>query len=601
MTFNRLQKKLTIPFKASLLCLLLAVVLCFKAGAQPIPVGDLKEQQYRLLQLLADSTIETSFINRPIWNSTYHHIFEQNNLDQYGWWGQPLASKGMHFSPMGYDMTVGAYQPEITETYNSELPYGENNGAAWYGKGLNSELHAGLYLTSDYVTITFRPHLIYTENADFKPPRFIPRYSNGDIRYVEPGRLPEDSLAERIDRPFRFGPDSYGTIDWGQSSVRLHYNAIEAGLSNETLWWGPGVKYALAMSNNAAGLPHAFLGTREPIDLPFNVGDLEFRWIFAWPQDSQFFDLDAYGPANPEVRRQKLKILNSTRFTNGLNVVYSPSFLPNLSVGVSRIIHQYIPEGGLSVGDDLLAVFKAFPKPGNEVLENPRDDSHFEEKNPIASVFARWVLPESNAEFYAELYKGDHNVSFRDFLMEPQHGRAYTLGLQKVLEFGGPVNFVKVNAEVNSLLPGQVDDVRPQTYYYTHATVKQGHTNRGEVLGAAIGPGSSSQYIGVDGYFDQGKIGFFVQRVVLNNHFHYEHQQRFFPAGGFKDQFHHRINLNIGFDASYKVGPVLLNGGIIWNRNFNYGRFDLGKRSFYTTPVDIIDNFQYQLSARYLF
>ncbi len=585
---NIVSKKLCIAA-----CCLLFLALPFaKTIAQPIPVGDTMDEQYRLLQLLSDSTIQTSLSNRPLWFSTYDNIFGKNDFNTEAWWGTSMRSGEINYAIGNYEMKAGAYRPVFNNTYNTELPYGENNGAAWYGRGLNSELKAGFYITSDYLTLTLRPHLIHTQNKDFETPRFIPTYPDGSPRYVAQGILPEVVLGDRIDRPFRFGPDSYQTLDWGQSSLRLHYNEIEAGISNETLWWGPGVRYALAMSNNAAGLPHAFIGTREPLNLPYNIGDLEFRWIFAWPQDSQFFDLNIAAGPTPD----KLKALNSTRFTNGLNIIYTPSFLPNLSVGVSRVIHQYVDNNV-----NIFEVFTAFEEPIEQVFNDARDDSHFEDKNPIASTFFRWVLPESNAEFYGELYRGDHNVNFRDFLMEPQHGRGYTLGVQKLLEFNGAINFLRINAEVNSLLPGRIDDVRPQTYYYTHQTVKQGHTNRGEVLGAAIGPGSESQFIGVDAFFKQGKLGFFVQRMVDNNFFHYEHQQRYFPGGGFKDQFRHRVNLNLGLTGTYKLGPLLLDGAFTWNKNFNYGRFDLGEPGFYTIEGNNVINLQYRLSVKYAF
>src|SRR5699024_5581615 len=155
-------------------------------------------------------------------------------------------------------------------------------GAAWYGRGLNTEFKFGFYITSKYATITFRPDFIYTQNKYFKPPRYTPHYPNGDIRWANPGKLPQYRLANLIDLPFRFGPDYYTTFNLGLSSFRIHYKQIEAGFSTENLWWGPGVQYALAMSNNAAGLPHVFIGTRSPVSLPLNIGDIEFRWIFGW-------------------------------------------------------------------------------------------------------------------------------------------------------------------------------------------------------------------------------------------------------------------------------------------------------------------------------
>jgi hypothetical protein len=71
----------------------------------------------------------------------------------------------------------------------------------------------------------------------------------------------------------------------------------------------------------------------------------------------------------------------------------------------------------------------------------------------------------------------------------------------------------------------------------------------------------------------------------------------------YKDYFNHRVDLNLGLNGSYKVGPILLRGKILYNKKFNYGRYDLG-RNF--APDDNfaendLVNWNFSLSARYLF
>ncbi|SMO65369.1 capsule assembly Wzi family protein [Fodinibius sediminis] len=538
--------------------------------AQPVPVGDIKDNQYRTLQLLSDSTIATSLTNRPLWMPDYRALTSQFSPPANAWWSRSLEGPRTTFFDF---FEAGIYEPVLTNTYNSSLPYSENNDAAWYGRGLNSELKGGFYLTSDYLTLTFRPHLIYTQNRDFPTPRFIPTDSEGNPRYT--------AIFSNIDMPFRFGPDSNSDFSLGHSSARIHYKGIEAGASTESLWWGPGVQYALMMSNNAAGIPHLFWGTRAPIPLPLNIGAIEFRWVWGWPRDSKYFSRN-----------------NNQRFLNALNFSYSPSFIPNLTVGLTRSFHQYVPESGLDA-DDFFDIIQAFQK----TRQDESDSRGLNDtKNQLASVYFRWVFPESNAEIYGEYFREDHNYDLRDFMMEPDHDRAYTLGAQKIVESNW-IDFVKLNAEINSLVPNRIDEVRPQTYYYRHAKIKQGHTSEGQVLGAAIGPGSSSQYIGAEGYFQEGMLGLFVQRVAENDFFHYEYYDRPDLGTGYKDIWRHRINLNIGLQGSYKTGPLLLGAKLIWNKNYNYGRYDYGKLDVDFDTVEKKDrlNMQLQFSARYLF
>ncbi|MDZ7771569.1 MAG: capsule assembly Wzi family protein [Balneolaceae bacterium] len=578
---------------------------------QPIPVGDLRGELFRLHQLLSDSALTTSHTNRPLWRHSWLELLEREGYEGGSWWNDAMETP-THTIRSGVlgEVTLGVYEPVLTNTYNTHLPHGENNGAAWYGVGHNTEVRGGVWLTSDWFTLTFRPHYAYQQNRDFPPPRFIPEYPDGRIRYVAEGFLQEDTLAERIDRPFRFGPDPFSTWDLGETSLRVHYRQLELGVSNEPLWWGPAVNYPLVMSNNAPGLRHAFLGTREPLPLPWNAGSLDFRWILARPQDSDYFDLNLEGAPNELNRYEREGLLLAGRFMNGLNVAWTPSFVPNLTLGLSRVIHQYRPSERLGIaGDgplgwsDYTAIFKRFPRPRLEAYEGSRDESYHQHVNGLASVWFRWVFPESNAEVYGEFYKEDHNWNLRDLITQPQHARAWTVGVQKLFEPSW-ADFVRVHAEFNSLLPGNIDEVRPQSYAYTHKKVKQGHTNRGQVLGAAIGPGSTSQYVGVEAWFERGKAGFFLQRVVENDQFHYEFYQRNFPEGGFKDQFHHQVKFNIGLNGTYRYGPLLLEGEMKWNYQLNYGRYDYGtwvggylNRSY----EDDFLNVHYRLRLRYLF
>jgi hypothetical protein len=599
---------------------LFAILSAESVKAQSIPVGDIREEHFLLMQLLADpdSSDVSSFSNRSIWMESYRELVLNSGRQSDSAWNRPFEYKEFEVYP---GIRAGIYDLSIGTTYNSELPYGENNAAAWYGRGHNVELFGGFYLTSEYFTISLRPQIVYQENRDFPVPRFIPTYHHtGEIRYVAEGITPEDSLSERIDRPFRFGPDAYTTFDLGHSSIRGHYGSFEGGLSTEPLWWGPGKQYALVMSNNAAGIAHAFLGTREPFELPYDIGKIEFRWMIGLPQDSDYFDLDLDASPN-KVNRKYREMLLGNRIMHGLNLVYSPSFIDNFHIGFSRVLHQYRKEG-CSIAEptwDLncdiqpippqkqqpfnpFAIFRPLPRIDADQYTGFRDESHYQNKNGLSSLFFRWVWPESHAEIYAEFYREDRSYNFRDLLTQPQHARAYTFGVRKLYDTKR-LGVIAINTEFNSLLPGLIDFVRPQTYYYTHKSVKQGHTNRGQVLGAAIGPGSTSQYLSIDSYTGWGNIGFFVQRMVDNDMFHYEYYQRFFPEGGFKDQYRHQAKLNIGIRGRYIMNNVVLNAGAVWNKHFEYGRHNYAviPIAWHDREREDIINLQFQMNVQYRF
>ena len=70
---------------------------------------------------------------------------------------------------------------------------------------------------------------------------------------------------QSMDLPWRHGDRSFGDVTWGQSSIAADIGPLSIGASTENEWWGPGVRNALILSNNAAGFPKIFLRTARPI------------------------------------------------------------------------------------------------------------------------------------------------------------------------------------------------------------------------------------------------------------------------------------------------------------------------------------------------
>jgi hypothetical protein len=539
--------------------------------AQIIEVGSLQDEQIKINSLLAD-TVNFPLIDRPVSTDRYRSIISQS--DNYtGWWNRDLSAQAL-YSNQGFN--VGLLPIFIQQTYNSRIPHGENNGAAWYGRGSNMEFKGGFFATSRYLSVNISPHIIYQENLNFLRPRFIPRDADGNIRYVAEG------IGTALDAPFRFGPDTYTTIDPGNSSIRLHYKKLETGISTEPLWWGSAVRYPLLFSNNAPGIPHFFLSNHEPFSIPY-FGDVKAKWIFGYPNDSDYFD----GPGQ-----------NETRFTTALNVAYSPIFWKNLTIGAIRVIHLY-EEGGFSLSNALLSL-----DPTSLSSSFNQSTQGVQDKNQAASFYAHIQLPGTNAEIYGEFFREDHSYDIRDFVNQPHHNSAYTFGFQKISFLPG-IDFLKTNVEITNLTTTQLEQVRPQAYYYTHGRVRQGHTNGGQILGAAIGPGSNSQFLSIDAYKGDYKFGIFAQRLVDNENFHFAQGSRSItPSEDFGDFFRHRVDLNFGLNFLYGPGPFYINGRFTWTKAYNYGRFNYGEFggiNITNYERDDLINIQFQLGLTYIF
>src|SRR5699024_4736411 len=134
------------------------------AQAQTMPVGSFYDNQFRILQLLSDSTSEISFMDRPITEESYQKALE-NVRKSDSWWARPAHSFEIDLSE---DFVLGFYDPIIKGTYNSMLPYGENNGAAWYGRGTNWNLWAASILAQIIWISVFAPRWFISKTKTLK-------------------------------------------------------------------------------------------------------------------------------------------------------------------------------------------------------------------------------------------------------------------------------------------------------------------------------------------------------------------------------------------------------------------------------------------------
>ena len=80
--------------------------------------------------------------------------------------------------------------------------------------------------------------------------------------------------------------------------------------------------------------------------------------------------------------------------------------------------------------------------------------------------------------------------------------------------------------------------------------VPQGHTNRGQLLGAAIGPGSDAQYLAADLLFDRRTLGVYLERIRRDEDAYFE---RFVQIYAFRG---HDIEWTVGLTGEETTGNM---------------------------------------------
>jgi hypothetical protein len=380
--------------------------------------------------------------------------------------------------------------PEFLAIGNSSIPFSMNDGAMWAGRGWNESLRAGFHAEVGRLSVTVAPELLASENIGYElpPPEVTLPLPPDRSRFSSPWHIRPFS----IDLPLRFGEDRLWRLDPGQTTLTVDAGRISVGLSSEQEWWGPGFRNAIVLSNNAPGIPGVFLRTTRPLET--SIGKVEGRWFAGGLTESQFFDRDP---------------TNNLRSIAGLGLVWTPRWKPNLSVGLARTV--YAPVG--SWDRVPLRLFDVFRTWGLSWSPAPSDSTQIPGRDQVYSIFGRWVFPQDGVEVYFEWARTSFPNSLRDLLLAPDHTRAYTVGLQWAKPVHDGRAALRLAGEATNLEKSLTYKDRPVATFYTSRRVIQGYTQRGQVIGAAIGPGSSSQWLGADYFGPRWRVAAFAGRI----------------------------------------------------------------------------------------
>lgn len=367
---------------------------------------------------------------------------------------------------------------------NSEIPRSYADQEVWQGKGLTQKAGIGVNASWWIFEAQLSPSWVYTQNLD-------------SVDFREDGLSPStltriQRYRNEIDLPYRHGDKAVNRLYLNHSFLRLNLWKASLGVSTENHWWGPGVRNSIMMGHQAPGFKHAYLKTNAPI--PIGIGSVEFIYLAGRLEDTNI---------NRTARNGEWV------YISGLNAGFSPRFLPGLTLGLSR---SFIINGSdLNTWSDYVPILQPFDK---SKLGAGTDGGGSQPDDQRASVYFSWKLREGAFRVYGEFAKEDHNADIRDIIGEPDHNRAYQFGLET--RSAVTRGHLKSGFEITHLTMTNSQQTRSSGLWYTHTKVKQGYTNQGQLLGAAIGPGSSSQTIWATLESDTYSFGGLLERVAVN-------------------------------------------------------------------------------------
>lgn len=484
------------------------------SAAQWVPIGTPAEDRLRTAQLLGAAPT-TGFLIRSVSAAP------------------PPAEGG----------GVQILRPHVRGVWNSYLPVSANDGLAWSGRGAGLYFTGGIRARVGRVTVIVAPEVAYTQNRDFQR---IPG-SEEISSFANPFHGP----ASPIDAPLRFGPRAYTQLSPGQSSVTARFGRFAAGAATENLWWGPGMRNALVMSNNAPGFPHLFVRTH-PEGIGTRFGTVQGQWVSGRLSESPYF-----------------RGGDDARTLAAIALAFTPRGEPGLTLGATRAVYR---SGG---GIPFLDVFRIVRHP--ELPRTPRIEQAAGTADQLFSLFGRWVFPASGFEVYGEWARQQGFGSLDELVARPEATAGYTLGLQWAAP-GERTGRLRLQAELTSLEQNDIVRGRRQRSFYTSLNVPQGYTHRGQVLGAAIGPGSSAQWLAADYLRADWRLGFFAERTRWDEDALARITTRN-PRG-------HDVQGIVGWRAGRRFGGWELAGEYSFGRRLNY-LFQNTARSFF--DFDAVD------------
>jgi len=474
------------------------------------------------------------------------NVWKENNL------GKKLTiyesnSTTENFFTKGIDKNIKfkLYGPEWFNSYNTEAPYGQNDGGLWQGKGYNTSLTGGARVEGYGFEATFKPQISFSKNEEFE---YLPGVYGDTHSYFWTGN---------IDLVQRFGDKSFWNYDWGDTEFRYTWYNLTAGFGWQSPWLGPAWLNPMLGSNNAPTYPKIDAGLRKTKLEFFGIdfGSIEGRIWLGKLTESKYFDKDE---------------TNNNNLLTGFSVAYAPSLFDGLTLSINKIcISKW--------NDKSLKYLNPF------YSKNDLEDQK-------ASFGFDWIFPQVSFEIFGELGIDDYSAKQ---IENPFHTAIYTVGLKKIIS---PLKkygiYNELIVEWNNFEMSQDFQLQWQYMgYYSHSIISQGYTNKGQILGAGSGYFGNSQFFGLRTYFPKGNFTLFLQydRPDMN----YIHNKAVVTkSDDWKDNTtkqsddwaNFKAIRTYGIDIKYFLTDSLLlkaNASSSWIVKNNYKTDDESKRNFH--------------------
>jgi len=555
---------------------LISLLIFVQINSQNINLNhDFIENDLRFHQIKGELKTDYSFTLRPLNLNTLKE--ENKNLKYLNSYTKKIFennSKSISLQILPVDYLI---------EYSSRHPYNRNNGSMIPSRGYQHLISAGFFAKIGPLTIQLNPEHHFSENREFKG------FWEGHYPVIWQERY---SLWNSIDLPERFGENNHNELLIGQTSIRLNWKNFSFGISNENIWWGPSLRNGIMMSNHARGFKHITFNSIKPVKT--KIGNFEWQLVSGRLESSGFtppnIDFEYGGTKAYIPKINQMGVTNDWRYFQGFTITYSPKFIKGMSIGFIRWVQIFsmLVKGDMWWLEGNPSWFPVFK---NLFRKDDLYENYEALTDQAAGLFLRWLWEDSQAEIYAEFHHNDSKQNIRDLLLDSDHSRAVTIGLQKIFD-------IKSSDYLFSWEWTQMEQnasrlIRNAGSWYSHNKVRDGYTNNGEVLGSGIGPGSNSHYFSIKKVELDKKVGVALEIIDQDNDFYH---LAFSSSQDFR-RYWKDYNFHINYSRKFK--KIWANANFIYSRSLNY-QWELDdSKSPYYHPGNDVNNFHLNFKLTY--
>jgi hypothetical protein len=488
-------------------------------------------------------------------NYRIYQLTDSVKAAELGVQNRSFLIRPLYFRQPAPPKSVGVFSLDnvsYSRYYNDSLGTGYNNGSFFQATGWQDRLSMGISAHFGDLEISLQPEIVFAQNhaqagiySQYSEPNFFSRFYFMNINV--------------IDLPSRFGTSSITKFFPGQSRMVYHFGDLSAGISSENIWWGPGTRNSLLMTNQAPGFLHFTFQTDKPIST--KIGSFEGHFIFGRLDSSGIEPVENVRQATIWAGAYEPKNSAADRMITGLALSWQPKWVPNLYLGWAASVYYY----------DKTSYSTGAPFPDYPYTSSPQDKY----VTSMGSMSLRYAMPADRAEIYFEFGRADKPVTVFN-LFGDTVPVGYIAGLRKMLSLKKKNQFIELAAEIAHL---QLPDPRliftaanpygiPKTRsWYTHARIRQGYTQYGQTIGAGIGPGSNSQTLNISWVDGLNKLGIHLERVIHNEDFYY---YQFINSVGSGTANRHWVDLSFGLHGQWRYNDLMFAANITSVSALNY-------------------------------